>query len=107
VSDPDWRETIAGLPGADLIVAGLADLQNGRLTRASLLVAVAGSRLHQLGLPVPSFVPGSSACELTLYRLLCEEGDADPYSRYGALLRELASFVHALERRVFSRQSNG
>ena len=107
MTDPDWRETIAGLPGADLIVAGLADLQTGRLTRASLLVAVAGSRLHQLGLPVPSVEPESSGYELTLYRLLCEDGDADPYSRYGALLRELTSFVHALERRVFSRQRNG
>jgi hypothetical protein len=105
VSDPDWRETIAGLPAADLIVAGLADLQTGRLTRASLLVAVAGSRLHQLGLPVP--IVESSDSELTLYRLLCEDGDADPYSRYRALLRELTSFVHALERRVFARQRNG
>lgn len=107
MTDPDWREAIVGLPGADLIVAGLADLGTGRLTHASLLVTMAGSRLHQLGLPVPRRELLPSDSELSLYHLLCQEGDSDPYSRYGALLRELTSFVHALERRVFERMRVG
>ena len=42
------------LPGADLIEAGLKDLQEQRESVASLLVAIGAPRLRHLGLPIPS-----------------------------------------------------
>jgi len=91
---------LSDLPGAALVERGLADARCGRRTVESLLVATAAPRLAALGLD-PSRAAGTIADpELSLYALLGESGVADPYSRYNALKRELASFVHALEHRI-------
>lgn len=47
------REPKSGLPGHDLISAGLGDLAAGRATEAALLVEMAAPRLRSLGLEVP------------------------------------------------------
>jgi hypothetical protein len=90
---------LSDLPGRALVEKGLHDTQTGRTSIESLLVAISAPRLRALGLPAygkPGRIPDP---ELALYALL-GEGEGDPYSRYNALLRELASFVHALEHRV-------
>ena len=80
------------LPGADLIAAGLAELDQGAETIASLLVSIGAPRLRRLGLEVP---PGLAEPEQRLYALLvCEHGDA-AHSRYNALIRRLVSFERA------------
>lgn len=84
------------LPGADLILTGLEDLDRGEThTIESLLVAIAATRLTQAGLDVPKvhlpFEP-----ELTLYARLQDERD-DAYLYYNALLNSLNSFCNALE----------
>lgn len=91
---------LADLPGSALIERGLADTRDGKTTVESLLVAAAAPRLSALGLP--AYGPGGKVTdpELALYALLGELGEADPYSRYNALRREIASFVHALEHRI-------
>ena len=93
-------DLIAGLPGEDLVRRGLADFQAGLCTVPSCLVAVAWTRLSRAGL-VFARPSGSSPDEpeLQLYHLLRQErGDA--YSRYNALLRELASFEQSLDHRL-------
>jgi hypothetical protein len=84
------------LPGSELILPGLNDLHKGETnTIASLLVAIAATRLIEAGLDVPKDHLAPEP-ELTLYsRLQNERDDAYPY--YKALLNRLNSFCNALE----------
>ncbi|MGD1927966.1 MAG: hypothetical protein ACFB12_03565 [Leptolyngbyaceae cyanobacterium] len=88
----EWQE----LPGAELILPGLKDLQNGNSeTVGALLIAIASKRLTEAGL---IFYRSHLIAEpeLTLYdRLQNERDDAYPY--YNALLSSLNSFCNALE----------
>lgn len=85
------------LPGAELILSGLDDLQNGKTnTVGSLLVAIAATRLSKAGLEVSNHL--ATEPELTLYARLQEEQE-DAYSYYNALLDRLTSFCNALELR--------
>lgn len=85
-------ESFAGLPGADLIAAGLRDLAQGRETEASLLVQIGAPRLRQLGFVVPSH----DAPEHRLYAVLQETAGDNAHARYNALIRRLVSFERAL-----------
>ena len=89
-----------GLPGADRIERGLAELGAGIDGIDALLVAIGAPRLARAGVEVPARAREIVDAELRLYALLGEEGAPDPYSRYNALLRELVSFERALEHRV-------
>jgi len=91
-----------GLPGADLVVAGMADLKAGRDTPDAALVQTAASRLREIGIAVPSSSsrqPGSHR----LYELLSDDDPAGAYSRYNALLGRMASFASAAEQRAAQR----
>ena len=84
------------LPGAELILPGLDDLQHGKLTTVgALLVAIAATRLTEAGLDIPKNHLALEP-ELTLYRRLQDERD-DAYLYYNALLNSLNSFCNALE----------
>ena len=85
-----------GLPGADLVHAGLSDLAGGRNTIAACLVRIARTRLSRAGLTLNG--ENQSEAELDLYRLLMAQG-GDAYGRYNALIRELVSFERALDAR--------
>ena len=81
------------MPGADLIAAGIADLESGIESIPALLVAVGAPRLSALGLAVPA---APTDPEHRLYaRLARDEGDA-AHARYNALIRRLVSFERAL-----------
>jgi hypothetical protein len=82
-----------GLPGADLVAEGLADIAAGRETAASLLVEIGAPRLRTLGLAVPA---GAPLPEHRLYTLLARAEPDSAHSRYNALLRRLVSFERAL-----------
>ena len=97
-------DLMSGLPGEALVREGLADLEAGRRTIATCLVAIARPRLAEAGLVPGAAMSGSGEPERNLYALLRQEG-GDAYSRYNALLRELASFEAALDRRL--RTSRG
>ncbi len=84
----------ASLPGADLISAGLADLEAGRQSVPALLVSIAAPRLAPLGISVPFPL---STPEHRLYELLRAENADDAHSRYNALIRRLVSFERAAE----------
>jgi len=92
------NEILAGLPGEDLVLAGLIDLEAGRCTIPACLVAIARPRLTHTGLLNPAIKDWPAEPELQLYQLLRKSG-GDAYSRYSALLRRLVSFEQALDRR--------
>ena len=99
--------TLVGLPGAALVEKGIADLERGEVSVASLLVTVAAERLETLGVLRAGLATGSVEAPLALYARLGQSEALDPYSTYNALLRELSSFVHALEHRVAVKQRSG
>jgi hypothetical protein len=81
-----------GLPGGELIDAGLDDLAAGVTSAQSLLVSLAASRLRREGVPVTVVEPDP---EDRLYQLLEEtEGDL-AHARYNALRSEVVSFANA------------
>ena len=89
------REIDTGLPGHDLVAAGLADLTAGCETPASLLVTMASPRLRPLGFEIPEAEPASNPSH-RLYALLELEGPG-AHSRYNALVRRIVSFARAAE----------
>ena len=84
---------MAGLPGADLVRTGLADLARDVESVPSLLVQIGAPRLRQLGFEVPPAVV--STPELRLYELLAVEHGDGAHSQYNALIRRLVSFERA------------
>jgi len=84
-----------GLPGADLIDAGLQDLRVGRETIEALLVAIGAARLRRIGLDLPEELPENP--EHRLYHLLAKDDSDSAHSRYNALIRRLVSYERAAE----------
>ncbi|MBC8032419.1 MAG: hypothetical protein H7Z16_20210 [Pyrinomonadaceae bacterium] len=84
-----------GLPGEDLIEAGVRDLHDGRETVAALLVAIGSPRLKRLGLELPDHLPTNP--EHRLYDLLSETDQDSAHSRYNAFIRRLVSYERAAE----------
>ena len=84
-----------GLPGADLIEAGLQDLRAGRETVEALLVAIGASRLRSIGLDLPDNLPNNP--EHRLYQLLAQDDSDSAHSRYNAFVRRLVSYERAAE----------
>jgi hypothetical protein len=85
---------VSGLPGADLVDAGLRDLERGDESLEALLVSVGAPRLEALGYDVSGAYP---APEKRLYERLRAEDEDAAHSRYNALLRRLVSFERAAE----------
>jgi hypothetical protein len=93
------------LPGAEVILPGLSDLQSGESnTIGALLIAIAATRLTEAGLDIPKHYLASEP-ELTLYARLQEERK-DAYTYYNALLNRLISFCNALELSCKHQPSN-
>ena len=89
---PHLKESVPpDLPGADLVAAGIAALERGEQTQEALLVAVAATRLQEIGLNIPPVRIKDS--NLKLYAAVCKGGGG--HSQYNALLRRLTSFVRA------------
>ena len=79
-----------GLPGGDIVDAGLADLAAGKTTVESLLISLAAPRLRREGVPIGQ-VQGNP--EDGLYRLLTQTAGDLAHARYGAYLRQMVSFA--------------
>lgn len=91
------------LPGAELVRRGLADLQRGDMTEASLLMLIAAPRLRALGLHVPE-TQWPRPREHLLYEKLEERLGAGAHSQYNSLIRRVVSFARALEREAAQRR---
>lgn len=84
------------LPGAELILPSLEDLQKGKAdTVSALLITIASKRLTKAGLKIPKMNLLSDS-ELRLYACL-QHGRDDAYAYYNALLERLHSFCNAIE----------
>ena len=84
-----------GLPGGDIVDAGLADLAAGEITAESLVVSLAAPRLRREGIPVSAPL---AEPEQRLYDLLAAADPDLAHARYGAYLRRIASFADACRR---------
>jgi hypothetical protein len=82
------------LPGSDLIVAGIRDLESEKETLAALLVAIGAPKLRSLGFELPPDLPSNP--EHRLYDLLSASEPNSAHSKYNALIRRLVSFERAI-----------
>jgi hypothetical protein len=85
------------LPGEEILVKGLKDLEAGRVTEDALLLRIGAARLAVHGIRIPPRPVGSSFPEDELYELLSRKHGAEGYSRYNSLLRKLVSLENALD----------
>lgn len=89
--------SLKSLPGAEIVLPGLADLEAGRESVNASAVRAAAPRLRRAGLNPPSEA-GDVPAAHELYRQLSDElGDA-AHSRYNAILARVTSFAGAAER---------
>jgi hypothetical protein len=86
--------TELGLPGSDIVDAGLGDLAAGTVSAASLAVSLAAPRLRREGVPVSSESAQPDA-EDRLYELLSATDGELAHARYAAYLEQIASFADA------------
>ncbi len=84
------------LPGAEIVLPGLLDLEAGRESLNARAVQCAAPRLRRIGLQAPS-ATGKPAGHALYERLSDELGDG-AHSRYNAMLARVASFARAAER---------
>lgn len=91
------QPSVDGLPGAELVTAGIDDMRAGRDTVSAALARMAAPRLRALGFDVPVVVSDQPAGH-RLYELLSEDGAATAHSRYNALVARVVSFARAAER---------
>jgi hypothetical protein len=87
-----------GLPGWELIKAGLSDLAGDIESAPALLVAIGAPRLRRLGLTIPAISVAQP--EHRLYELLSRDDSDSAHSRYNALIRRLVSFERSAEHEV-------
>lgn len=85
------------LPGAEIVLPGLADLQEGHDTIDAAAVLVAFRRLRSAGVALPAPPDRQGEPGHHLYHLLIQAGISDPHSRYNAILRRIESFARTLE----------
>jgi hypothetical protein len=81
------------LPGAEIVLPGIEDVEAGRETINALAVRAAASRLG-----VPQLVHDAEADEPAAHRLyqrLNDELGDGAHSRYNAILARVASFARA------------
>jgi hypothetical protein len=89
-------EQLKNLPGAEIVLAGLADLEAGLESVNASAVRSAAARLRRAGIDAPGTEDETPAAH-RLYRQLSEElGDA-AHSRYNAIIARVASFAGAAE----------
>lgn len=81
-----------GLPGGDIVDAGLAHLAAGQVTPESLAVSVAAPRLRREGVPLSS---GWEQPEDRLYDVLAATHGDLAHARYLAVLEQMESFADA------------
>jgi hypothetical protein len=85
------------LPGAEIVLAGVADLESGRMTVNALAVQSAAPRLRSLGFETGR-AEGAVPAAHRLYEQLHRELGDSAHSRYNAILGRVASFAQAAER---------
>lgn len=88
---------LKSLPGAEIVLPGILDLEAGRASVNASAVQCAATRLRGIGLKAPG-VDGEVPAAHLLYRQLSDELGDGAHSRYNAILARVASFAGAAER---------
>lgn len=83
-----------GLPGEEIVAAGLAALGRGEQTIEALLVSIGAPRLRLLGFEIPRTI---AQPEDALYARLEADDPQGAHAAYNALVRRLVSFEQAAE----------
>lgn len=86
---------LSALPGAEIVLKGLRDLERREESIDALLVLIGAPRLRSLGVAVPAREHSLSP-EHRLYARLSADDVRTAHSRYNALVRRLVSFERAL-----------
>src|SRR5437762_1450500 len=94
--DLEADDPLSGLPGGELVRAGLQDLRHGETTEHALIVLIAGPSLRRLGIDVPERADIARPYEHQLYSLLETTYGDGAYSRYNSLIRRIVSFARSL-----------
>jgi hypothetical protein len=82
----------AGLPGGEMVDAGIAHLADGTVSAESLAVSLAAPRLRREGVPIGSV---HEDAEDRLYDLLSRGSGDLAHARYAAYLEQIVSFADA------------
>jgi hypothetical protein len=90
-------EMLKRLPGAEIVLSGLADLEAGRESVNASAVQAAAPRLRRAGVDAPAADGGPPAAH-RLYEQLSDLLGDGAHSRYNAILARVASFAGAAER---------
>lgn len=90
-------EAFQNLPGAEIVLPGLADLKAGRESVNASAVQAAAPRLRRAGIDAPN-TPGNTPAAHLLYQQLSAELGNAAHSRYKAILSRVVSFAGAAER---------
>jgi len=90
-------EDLQSLPGSEIVLPGIADLEAGRSSVNAIAVQCAATRLRGIGLNAPG-VEGDTPAAHQLYARLSDDLGNGAHSRYNAILRRVASFAGAAER---------
>ncbi len=91
-------EQFKSLPGAEIVLPGIADLEAGRTSVNASAVQCAAPRLRRVGLNAPSVKEGATPAAHDLYSQLSSEFGDRAHSRYNAILARVASFAGAADR---------
>jgi len=89
-------EVLERLPGAEIVLPGIADLKRERMSVNALAVQAAASRLRHLGLEARSTDDVEPAAH-RLYKQLQQQLGDGAHSRYNAILRRVSKFIRAAE----------
>lgn len=90
-------KALEDLPGAEIVLPGIADLEAGRISTSALAVRSAAPRLREVGLETKA-LEGEVPAAHQLYRQLQRELGDGAHSRYNAILGRVTSFARAAER---------
>lgn len=90
-------QDLKSLPGAEIVLPGILDLEAGRSSLNALAVQCAATRLRGVGLDAPG-ATGEIPASHQLYERLSRELGNGAHSRYNAILARVASFAGAAER---------
>ncbi len=90
-------DDLKSLPGAEIVLPGLADLEAGRVSVNASAVQAAARRLRRAGLDAPS-ATGDVPAAHSLYDQLSDQLGDSAHSRYNAIIARVASFAGAAER---------
>ena len=88
-------DNLKSLPGAEIVLPGILDLEAGRRSVNAMAVQCAATRLRKLRLSAPG-ISGDPASH-QLYRQLRSELGDGAHSRHNAILARVASFAGAAE----------